>query len=239
MMNLFRYVLAIWLFFGAAFSGFSDEHIREAFAPSQEGTYLENVLRAMTHPETARFILEYPAYFGSDGEIDITEDVAGGGIPLFSQWDRRWGYRIYGSSFLAMTGCGPTCLSMVYCGLTGNTDWNPYAVARMAMDRGYYVPGVGTAWELMTSGAGSLGLNAWEVPIDEGAIAENLQSGYPLIASMRPGDFTKKGHFIVLAGLDGDGKVIVNDPNSAARSEKTWDVGRLVAQMKGLWAYSY
>ncbi|MCD8152609.1 MAG: C39 family peptidase [Clostridiales bacterium] len=37
---------------------------------------------------------------------------------------------------------------------------------------------------------------------------------------MGPGDFTTGGHFIVLTGIDSDGNVIVNDPNSRINSEK-------------------
>ena len=41
--------------------------------------------------------------------------------PLFLQWDPRWGYTEYGEdSFLGLSGCGPTCLSMVLYYLTGD-----------------------------------------------------------------------------------------------------------------------
>ena len=42
--------------------------------------------------------------------VSLPED---GSVPLFLQWDERWGYRSYGGDFLAVTGCGPTALSMV------------------------------------------------------------------------------------------------------------------------------
>ncbi len=240
-MSIFiRGLFLLWMFFGTAFSGFRDERIWEAFEPADGETYVENMVRGIAaKPELVRFLLEYPVCCGNDFEIDITKEVYQGGIPLFLQMDGRWGYRTYGTGFLAMTGCGPTCLSMVYCGLTGDTEWNPYAVARMAQKKGYYVDGVGTSWDLMTSGARSLGLNVWQPSIDSGEIVGTLQQGCPLIASMRPGDFTRRGHFIVLRGIDWDGRIIVNDPNSTANSERTWEVDRLVSQMKGLWAYSY
>ena len=44
---------------------------------------------------------------------------------------------------------------------------------------------------------------------------------------------------VVLTGTDDDGKIKVCDPNSRKRSEKTWDLSDLMAQMKNLWAYSY
>jgi hypothetical protein len=56
---------------------------------------------------------------------------------------------------------------------------------------------------------------------------------------MKPGDFTYTGHFIVLTGIDEDGLIIVNDPNSPTNSSKHWEVGTLVSQMKSIWKYSY
>ena len=59
-----------------------------------------------------------------------------------------------------------------------------------------------------------------------------------MICSMSPGDFTKTGHFIVLTGIDSNGKIIVNDPNSPKNSNKHWDVNTLVSQMKSVWKYN-
>ena len=55
---------------------------------------------------------------------------------------------------------------------------------------------------------------------------------------MLPGDFTTVGHFIVIAGVDSSGKLVVRDPNSAERSMQTWDAQTVLAQCANLWAYS-
>ena len=162
-----------------------------------------------------------------------------GQIPLFIQWDERWGYETYGDDFLALTGCGPTCLAMVRCGLSGETQWNPYEVACMAQEQGFYVEGVGSSWELMSLGAQRIGLTVSNVTFDADHILSVLQAGMPVICAVGPGDFTSVGHFIVLTGVDGDGKVTVNDPNSRENSEKTWDVEELMSQIRNLWGYSY
>lgn len=166
--------------------------------------------------------------------IDISMDMKGG-IPELYQWDTRWKNKNYGTSEMEISGCGPTCLSMVYCGLTGDTKWNPYAVAKMAEERGYYVPGVGTSWDLMTDGAKRLGLKSEQLSLSERAIRSELEKGHPIICAMGPGDFTTEGHFIVLTGVDEDGQIIVNDPNSEKLSERTWELDRLMSQMKNLW----
>jgi hypothetical protein len=177
------------------------------------------------------------AFHHTDTEwMDISRDMTGG-IPRLYQTDSRWKKKIYGTNVMEINGCGPTCLSMVYCGMTGDAKWNPYAVAKMAEEKGYYVSGVGTSWELMTDGAKRLGLKAEQVVFSENAIRETLKSGQPIICAMGPGDFTTEGHFIVLTGVKEDGRIIVNDPNSKELSEKFWELERLMGQIKNLWKY--
>lgn len=201
--------------------------------------YPESLVAFMEkYPEATQFVLDYPKYKDVHNEIDISGEVQKGELPLFIQWDVRWGYERYGSDFLAVTGCGPTCLSMVQCGLSGETVWNPYEVAKMAEREGYYVEGQGSSWDLMSAGAEKLGLQVYSVTLSEEDITDTLRSGKPVICSVRAGDFTDSGHFIVLAGVNADGSIKVNDPNSRINSEKSWDIGRILPQIKGMWAYS-
>ena len=177
------------------------------------------------------------AVFSWQSGIDITEELKGG-IPKLFQWDKRWASLSYGSSSMEISGCGPTCLSMVCCGLTGKGDWDPYSVARMAEEKGYYIPGTGTSWSLMTEGAEVLGIKGEETAFSRENILKVLKSGSPIICAVGPGDFTAEGHFIVLTGVNEEGRLIVHDPNSRENSEKTWDVDRVMGQMKNLWAFS-
>ena len=192
---------------------------------------------AERQPEAYNFAKDYKKYANKDISIDISDEVKEGKIPLFIQWDKRWGYRDYGGNYMALNGCGPTCLSMVYCGLKGDTEWNPWKVAQWSSEHGYYVPGSGTAWSLMSEGAAQLGLQVMEAKPDADTITEELAKGKVIIACMGPGDFTTQGHFIVLTKVTGSGKIVINDPNSKKRSKQTWDVDRLVAQMKDMWVY--
>ena len=68
-------------------------------------------------------------------------------------------------------------------------------------------------------------------------IFAELESGHPIICSMRPGDFTSTGHFIVLVGIE-DGKIRVNDPNSRVRSGQLWEYETLEYQINNLWAFT-
>lgn len=187
--------------------------------------------------ETLQYVAEYPEHKYDTKEGKITEKITIGKIPLLNQWDTRWGYLSYGDNKIAWNGCGPTALSMVVVGLTGDTSVTPKKIAEFSEKNDYYDNSVGTKWSLMSQGASAFGLSITTVPLQAEDIVEQLQMGKPIICSMMPGDFTRYGHFIVLTGLDKKGRIKVNDPNSIARSKKHWDVDVLVSQIKGLWSY--
>ena len=181
------------------------------------------------------FVLGFPEKQGNV-YADSIGSAQKGQFPLLLQWDGRWGYGPYGDSFLAISGCAPTALAMAAAGLTGKADVTPYTIAQYAEQNGYYVPGQGTSWALMTEGCRQFGVQGEELALSEGAVMGALENGEPVICSMRPGDFTTKGHFIVLVGME-DGKIRVHDPNSAQRSSQLWSWATLEPQIKGLWAF--
>lgn len=189
------------------------------------------------NPETEEFVKDYPNREKWETEIILSKKEKESQAPLFLQWDRRRGYRLYGDKMMAVNGCGPTCLSMVLVGLKGDIEMNPKAVADFSAENGYLTQSSGTEWSFMTEGARALGLTARELPLDESKILNALQDGHQIICSMRPGDFTTTGHFIVIYG-ERDGKLLIHDPNSAIRSEKEWLYEDIQGQIKNLWEYS-
>lgn len=201
--------------------------------------YPEELLElASKKTEVIDFVADYPNYKDNTNEsISIKKDYKPGEIPLFIQWDKRWGYNKYGNNFIAVNGCGPTSLAMVAVGLTGNTNINPMVVANYSEENGYLVDGVGSKWSLMTEGAKNFGVVGKEIPLSESSIIKTLEKGQPIIATMAPGTFTTSGHYIVLTGVDSDGKIIVNDSDSKIRSEKTWDIDVFLKETKNLWAF--
>ncbi len=198
--------------------------------------YPEDLLELLANnEETADFVLDYP----QKKDLAPAESIGdmSGGIPLLLQWDERWGYAIYGDNMIAINGCGPTALAMVAAGLTGDAGITPDRVARYAAEQGYYEGDAGTSWTLMTEGAAAFGVIGQESGLSREQVFAELESGHPVICSMRPGDFTSTGHFIVLVGIE-DGKIRVNDPNSRARSQVLWEYDRLESQINNLWSYT-
>ena len=160
-----------------------------------------------------------------------------GEVPFLYQIDPQWSDEPYAGGNIHENGCGPTCLSMVYISLTGKTDLDPAAMARFSEQNGFTVDGM-TAWVLMTDGATMLGLRGTELSASADVVRVELEAGRPIICSVRPGDFTSTGHFIVLAGLTDDGQVMVRDPNSAKNGDHPWDLDRILGQCVNLWSFS-
>lgn len=188
------------------------------------------------NPEAKNFVLNYPAEH--DTEVDLSEYEGMDTVPLFLQWDQRWGYMTYGDGLAGLTACGPVCLSMAAYHLTGDEKFSPDNMIEYAADHGYYSRGNGTKWTLISVGAVELGFDVTEIPLVKKRIMDNLAAGNPIICAMGPGDFTTTGHFIVMVGVE-DGLIRVNDPNSRANSQTLWDYEDICDQIRNLWVIRY
>lgn len=221
-------------------TGKSAEQLVQSYADRHNiymSEYPDELIQLLaSNRETKKFVLEYPQKKDLTPEIDLSGECDAGSVPRLLQWDQRWGYREYGDGIIGINGCGPTCLSMVYIYLTGDTSMNPYEMAVYSQNSGYYVNGTGTSWELMSSGASALGLDVTQIPLDKERIIANLEAGNPVICSMGPGKFTRTGHFIVLTGYKNN-KFKVNDPNSKRRSQRKWNYDDIADSVMNIWVY--
>lgn len=189
--------------------------------------------------EARKFVLSYLQEKDKEHVIDLSEYKDCETVPHFLQWDVRWGFLDYGGECVAVAGCGPLCLSMVGYYLSKNEKlFSPDKVVKFALDSGYCIKDVGTAWALMSEGAEQLGLTVETLPLNEEMIVESVQSGHPVILIMGPGVFTTVGHFIVVHGYE-DGKFLINDPNSKIRTEKRWSFDEFSSEILNIWSYSY
>ena len=195
--------------------------------------YPEKLLMSLSmNIELTSFVIDYPSKKGKVYSEDVGDYE--GNIPRLFQWDERWGYGSYGTSSIAVSGCGPTSLSMVVVALKKDKTVTPYKVAKLAEEKGYYVENSGTTWDLIREGAKDYGLKVNELPLSESSMKNALNNGHYIICNMRKGDFTINGHYIVIAGVE-NGKFKVNDPNSLLRSNMLWEFSRIKGQIKNLW----
>ena len=159
----------------------------------------------------------------------------GGALPYYIQYDTRWAFHPYGNGVMGYTGCGPTCLAMIAAYLTGNPDITPDKTADFALDHGYYVSGSGTDWSLFTSGAEELGLVGQMMELNDMQMKQALWDGKLLVICLRPGDFTRVGHFVVVHSVDEEGFWLY-DPNSIERSSRVWPYATLLPQIAQVWS---
>lgn len=197
--------------------------------------YTELLLSGAGNPEMVEYLC---GYLESDGSVavELFEDETPENYPLFLQWDPRWGYMQYGSQgTIGSSGCGPTCLSMAVYYLTGNPECMPDAVARYSLEHGYYLEGVGTEWALLDKYPKEYGLTVSHPSLSEANLKAQLDKGNILICSVKPGDFTAEGHFIVIYGYDENGFKI-NDPKCIYRSRLSWSYEQIKDDIKRTWS---
>ena len=190
---------------------------------------------ALKNEEALEFVYDYPAEHVKEHTIDLTKEVSMDSVPLFVQWDKRWGYEKYSGNFFAASGCGPTTLSMVVVYLTHDREASPIAVAKYSKEAGYSVDGSGSSWTLISEGCRHYGVKAKAVALDESRMKAELDEGHPIVVNVGPGDFTDTGHFMVITGYDDEG-FSINDPNSIEKSGKRWLFKNISSQIRAVWS---
>lgn len=201
----------------------------------QDASYPAELLELVEkNEETYEFVKDYPnreKYLNQ--KIDLSKECKSDKVPLLMQWDKRWGYEMYGDSMVALSGCGPTCMTMAYLHFKDDASMYPAKMANYAQEQGFHSE-EGTSWNFWTDGALDLGLYGEEVSLDEDVMKAVIDAGGVIVCSMRPGDFTDGGHYILIRNYNEDG-FFINDPNSKKNSKKQWEYKDIHSQIKNLW----
>lgn len=217
------------------------ESALEAFAREHSLTldqWPEALLERMElDPEIEEFVLNYPLKKDATPKTDLSEYLGSDKVPLLLQWDERWGYTDYSGNLMGLSGCGPTCLSMVCIYLLNDAKYTPQYIAAFAKENKYVSKGNGSAWTLISKGGKKLGLEITEIALVKKRIANNLNAGNPIICIMGPGIFTRTSHYIVLTEYS-DGYVKINDPFSPSKSQQLWNLDEIMPQIRNLWVCS-
>lgn len=213
------------------------ERIKRVREEAIQAGYPEHIISLLKkNKETVDFVENYGKNKDKPPAETVSDHLKEGEIPQLLQWDERWGHASYGTGYLANCGCGPTAMSMVISGLTGDATVTPVKVAAYSEKKGYIDENNNTYWALMSEAGEHWGIKTSSGDPSEDFVKKELKAGHPIICSVGPGDFTKKGHFIVLAEYK-DGKVKVNDPFSQKNSDKVWTYSKIKDQIKSLWVY--
>ena len=175
----------------------------------------DGVYQGLSDTEFSAMGLSYDGVVFSDGSTQVV---------YYNQLDERWKYEPYGTDTIGGYACGPTSMSIVVSSLTSETVDPPH-MAQWAYENGYWCSGSGSYHSLIPGTAEAWGLAVEGCTASEPQrIVDALTDGKLVVALMTKGHFTSSGHFIVLRGCTSDGKILVADPASYQRSEKSWDL---------------
>lgn len=190
----------------------------------------------------------YQAFFGANEieidteEIDISEiqnvNVSLLEMPLYLQYSGPWASVPYGNGTISGYGCCPTCLAMVLSYMKQQVIL-PNHIVEWTGNR-YYVPGAGSSWSIFPAVAQQWGVTCTNLGNNPQAMVEALQNGKPVISSMRPGTFTRGGHFIVLTGITENSGIRVNDPNDNSTKnfkDREFELSLITREAKNYWSF--
>ncbi len=170
----------------------------------------------MSDYEIANATGNYEAMEHVKPSVRIPEKAGGMGIPLYYQWDGRWKGVPFGGKNISSSGCSVASLAMVLSYLK-NACIYPNHVVAFTGARKYYLAGSGANYRIFPDCARHWKVGCRQQVCNANAIRRALKKGHPVIVSATgygtTTEFTKRGHFIVLRGLDSKGRVLVNDPN--------------------------
>ncbi len=153
-------------------------------------------------------------------------------MPRLNQGDYTQEVAVFSgqSKSVATSGCGAVCMAMAISYLR-HRQVSPQDLFSWAYDQGFYY-GDGLGHEALTAMAEKYGLHSQWIGNDRlDDVRAALEKGYPVVAHMGPGTFTKGGHYILLRGVEGEA-VLVNDPQSEALSQQPHNLEDICRQLR-------
>ena len=204
------------------------------------------------NPRLAKPDISLSVDVGSSSKVNaetkhIPNNSSNNGVVYFGQsasaGGGEWARVPFGDADIGKSGCSVTCLSMVisyFRSGAASSGWvYPNDVVSMIQNKtgnyNYFHTSGGQSWDIFRNVASWYGLKC--SAIASNSIILSLQQNRPVIMSCKPGEFTKKGHFIVITGIDSNGYCWVNDPSHPEKSYKPYTVDALIREGKGFWTF--
>lgn len=191
---------------------------------------------ALEQRDAVEFVAAYP-----DAEKvgrPYEDSVSAGTAPQLYCWDSRWGNVEYAGHALALSGSGPTVLSMAYMGLTDSSDKTPADIAALAAEASLDTGDSLMSADFVSSAAESLGLTYASYSSNVDNLSHFLDTGTYLVIEAKAGTLSDDAHWVLLVSENGDGTVNVYDPTSPDVSSRTWTPDTLAAACDTLYVLS-
>lgn len=191
---------------------------------------------ALAVPESIDFVASYP---DAEKTAQPYEDaVSAGTVPQLWCWDARWGAVDYAGHALAVSGSGPTAVSMAYMGLTGRSDRTPADIAQAVTEAGYASGDSAMSADYLSAASGDLGLTVESYVSNGDNLSQMLDAGTYLLIEAKAGTLTDMAHWVVLVTENEDGSVVVYDPTSPEVSAHPWAPATLASSCDTLYVLS-
>ena len=201
---------------------------KDAISPSKMATTLALIGKRQQEAQTLAFHDRMWADLGPGATPEQVENwidmnykgrnqggKTGHNLPLFKQWDDNWADRPFSNGTLGTSGCAPTSMAMALSWAIGKYI-SPVEVADYAMSNGLVESDGVHGASFIPAVAEHYGVGMRQTS-DKEEVIELLRKGVPVVAAHDPGMFTDYGHFLVYAGIDANGRVMINDPNGGVR----------------------
>ncbi len=210
-----------------------DEKISWIAANTSKYTDPRIIELALREPDAVDFVYNYPTNPPAVGPY--TKKVQKGTAPILYCWNNNWGAVDYGGLPLAVTGSGPTVLSMAYMGTFGKTDKTPADMAELAKSGGYVTEKGVTVTDFFLDSSDKVGLNCKRVDKSEQTVSLALSKRHFLIAHIAPDTQQQdNGHWILIADHTQTGAVMIHDPTSTENTKQLWDGAQLLTKVDDL-----
>jgi RHS repeat-associated protein len=180
------------------------------------------------------------AGFFNDSLIENSNDWIAADVTYYNQHDSPWGDDLYSikndwkNQTFSKSGCGPTAAAMAISTQLG-IRFTPDVAGQFSLARGYRTLDSGTNPDFFQPLGKACGLNVIATTSFDQLIYY-LGKGGTAVVSMKPGDFTTGGHYIVLSagkfGTNNGSRLFVSDPNKREKT-KYWNSSVIKKQMKG------
>lgn len=208
--------------------------------------YASEIYKQMTNsagmgPATATSAQSAP----TDGSIPTSMN----GWAYYKQGDPKWNANKIGGATVSGSGCGPTSHAMLLTSLFGQ-QITPDVMSQWGYNNGTW-SGDGMYWSMPDKVASEFGLSrpkTWTGKSSQtiADIKSSIKSGNPVVLSGRGKSnnlntpFTTGGHIVLAVGVDGNNRLIINDPRGPQYTKAYEDSGLTDygTGLRGAWAFA-
>lgn len=159
-----------------------------------------------------------------EGIYDLMLSSVTGPLTYYNQGDARWQDCLYGGlDPFPQYGCGPTVMAMVVTSMTGIAV-TPPQMAQWSAEHNCWCPGQGSYHKLIPEAAKGFGLEVLSLGnCSTDRMAEMLKSGRLLVILVKPGLFTRHGHFLIITEMTPEGNFRLADSAQYDNTKIDWD----------------